>query len=87
MNAVPQAEDWCELSLGELWARLNDPRRRSTPRVTVEAIMHCVRERGLPALTEPANLERLARCDAVAKAEINKRIARLIAAEKISDGR
>jgi hypothetical protein len=39
-----------------------------------------VRERGIAALKEPANLERLARCDAAAKAQIDKRIEKLTAA-------
>ena len=51
--------------------------RRPTPQTTIEAIMYCVRERGLAALKEPANVERLSRCDAAAKAEINRRIARI----------
>jgi hypothetical protein len=46
--------------------------------------VHSVRERGVPALTEPANIERLLRCDEVAKSEINKRIARLLAAKEIA---
>ena len=49
-----------------------------TPQTTVEAIMYCVRERGLGALNEAANLERLSRCDPAARTQINKRIATLI---------
>ena len=45
---------------------------------TVEAIMVAVRERGLAALKDAANVERLARCDQAARAQINQRIARLI---------
>jgi hypothetical protein len=52
-------------------------RRRPTPQRTIEAILHCVRERGIAALKEPANIERLLRCDADAKAQINHRIAKL----------
>lgn len=59
------------------WHELNDIRHRATPWVTVEAIMLCVRERGIAALDEPANIERLSHCDAAAKAEINRRIAKL----------
>ncbi len=51
--------------------------QRSTPQVVVEAIMWTVRERGLQALQEAANLERLGRCDATARQQINDRIARL----------
>ena len=35
-------------TLDRLWDELNDPRNRPTPQVTIEAILHCVRERGLP---------------------------------------
>ena len=37
--------------------------------------MWCVRERGQRAVREPANIERLLRCDLNAKTEINERIA------------
>jgi hypothetical protein len=49
----------------------------STPAVTVEAVMYCIRTRGLVALNEPNVVERLQRCDAAAKARINERIERL----------
>jgi hypothetical protein len=66
-------QGWDNMSLGALWERLNDPRR--TDRTNIEAIMVAVRIRGLAALKEPANIERLGRCDAQARAEINRRIA------------
>jgi hypothetical protein len=47
---------------------------RPTPRATIEAIMWCVGERGSQALHEPANIERLSRCDDAAIAEINARL-------------
>jgi hypothetical protein len=50
----------------------------ATPQVTIEAIMHCVREGGLGALKEPGNIERLSRCDEAAKTQINERIGRLV---------
>jgi hypothetical protein len=56
-------------------ARIEEGR---TPQVTIEAVMFCVRQRGISALREPANVERLRRCDERAKAEINERIDRLI---------
>jgi hypothetical protein len=46
-----------------------------TPQVTIEAILHCVRERGPSALKEPANVERLRRCDNAARRQVNERIA------------
>ena len=62
--------------LDALWARLNQARR--TPQSTIEAVIVGVRERGLKALDESANLERLSRCDETACAQINNRIARII---------
>jgi hypothetical protein len=44
---------------------------------TVEAIMLAVRERSLAALEEAANVERLVRCDQVARRQISERITRL----------
>ena len=58
----------------------SERRSRPTPRTTIEAILWCVRERGGRALHEPANIERLLRCDSAAKTEINEFIARRIAA-------
>ena len=52
-------------------------KNRPTPQTTVEAAILTVRERGLAALKEPANVERVERCDAAAKAEIERRIAKL----------
>jgi hypothetical protein len=52
-------------------------RSRSTPQSTIEAVLYCVRERGLAALREPTNLERLSQCDEEARARINERIAKL----------
>jgi hypothetical protein len=59
-----------------LYRAVNKP--SATPRATVETIMVAVRERGLAALKDAANVERLARCDQAARAQINRRIARLI---------
>jgi len=53
-------------------------RSRPTPQSTIEAVLHCVRERGLAALKEPASLERLSQCDGAARAQINARITRLL---------
>jgi hypothetical protein len=67
-----------DVPLGQAWFEVNDPRTRPTPQVTIDAILYCVRERGVAALKEPANVERLARCDAAAKAQIDKGIGKLI---------
>jgi hypothetical protein len=53
------------------------PDVRPTTQTTIEAILYCVRERGVAALKEPANRERLQRCDAAARQQINGRIDRL----------
>jgi hypothetical protein len=68
--------DWNTISIDSLYRDLNKP--SATPQATVEAIMVAVRERGLAALKDAANVERLARCDQAARAQINQRIARLI---------
>jgi hypothetical protein len=64
------------VSLDAAYRELNPTENRLTPQVTVEAIWHAVRERGLDALNEPATRERLARCDAAALAQIDQRITR-----------
>jgi hypothetical protein len=48
-----------------------------TPQTTIEAVMYCVRERGLAALREPANQQRLMTFDDAARGEVNRRIAKL----------
>jgi hypothetical protein len=73
--------NWHEMSLGALWERLNDPRGRPTPQTTIEAILLAVRKRGLAALREPANIERLSGCDPAARQQINERIERLLKKE------
>ena len=65
------------VSLYAAWAELNDFRNRPTPKTTIEAVIHAVRERGLAALKEPTTVERLERCDAAARADINRRIEKL----------
>ena len=73
LDVIPH--DWDAMSLDALWYLFN--KRRPTPQATVEAIMYCVHERGLAALKEPINQERLSRCDAGARQQINERIERL----------
>jgi hypothetical protein len=57
--------------------------RRPTSQVTVEAVMWAVRQRGLSALYEPANQQRLLNCDALARTQINQRIEALLEANHI----
>jgi hypothetical protein len=65
-----------DISLDRAWHELNDPRRRPTAQIAVEAILHAVRERGTAALKERENVERLSRCDEAALAQIDARIAK-----------
>ena len=51
---------------------------RSAPETTVEAIMYFVRQRGIDALKEPANVERLSRSDGAALAEIKRRCGKAV---------
>ena len=51
--------------------------RRPSPETLVEAIMCAVRERGTSALKEPKIMGWLRECDEAAKAQINRRIAKL----------
>ncbi len=76
--------NWRAMSLDRLYAELNDWRPHPTPQVTIEAIMHAVRQRGVAALQEPATRERLSRCDPNALAEIKRRTTAL---RLVQDGR
>jgi hypothetical protein len=75
MTELPK--NWDTLSLDALWNNLNDPQRYPTPQSTIEAVMYSIRERGLAALKEPANEERLSRCDEPAKKQIDERIKKM----------
>jgi hypothetical protein len=66
-----------DMSFDRMWSETNAPRLRPTPQATVEAVLEDVKERGVAALREPKNIERLTRCDAAAKAQIDRRIAKL----------
>ena len=50
MSNLPK--NWDRMPLGALWDNLNDPRRYATPQSTIDAILYCVRTRGLAALKE-----------------------------------
>jgi hypothetical protein len=64
--------------LGALWDALNDPSRFATPQSSkIEAILYCVRTRGIAALEEPENKARLATCDEAAREQIDERIKRM----------
>jgi len=75
MSGLPK--NWYALSLGALWSALNDTAQHATPQSTIDAILYCVRTRGIAALEEPNNKERLAGCDAAARKQINERIEKM----------
>ena len=52
---------------------------------TIEAILYCVRERGIEALNESKNRARLADCNAADRVRINERIAKLRAVGRIRE--
>ncbi len=59
---------------------------RPTPQSVIEAVLTSVCARGPAALGEPKCVERLSRCDAAAKAQINERIAKLEATGLLKGG-
>jgi hypothetical protein len=75
MSGLPKS--WEMLSLSGLWDALNDPTRHATPQSTIDAILYCVRARGIAALEEPNIKERLASCDEAAMKQIRERIERM----------
>ena len=75
MSGLPK--NWATLSLGALWAALNDPARHATPQSTIDAILYSVRARGIAALEEENVKERLSRCDEAAMKQIHERICRM----------
>jgi hypothetical protein len=81
-DATHIPRDWDAMPMDALSERFQE--RRPTPQSTIEAILWSVRTRGLAALKEPASIERLERCDAAARAEINRRIQKLTPAEEIA---
>jgi len=66
------------VSLDSAYRELNTSENRPTPQTIIEAIIWSVRERGVTALQEPANQERLARCDDATRQQINSRIDKLL---------
>ena len=65
-----------EETIHTLYWRLNQ-KRATTPEAVIDALMYSFRQRGVAAFKEPANVERLARCDEAARGEMRKRIAKL----------
>ncbi len=65
------------MSLEGLYGTLNNPHHFATPALVIDVVMHCVRERGISALEEPANVYRLQCCDEKARKEIESRVAAL----------
>jgi hypothetical protein len=63
-----------DISLDQAWHALNC--NRATPGTTIEAIKVAVRDRGVAALKEPATRERMQRCDAAARADVERWLSR-----------
>jgi hypothetical protein len=53
------------------------PETRPTPVSIVDALIYCIKSRGVDALKEPANVGWLAQCDEQARERINKFVARV----------
>jgi hypothetical protein len=68
-RTCPLPEGWDSMSLPVLYETLMA--RRQTAWVTLAALIDAVRTRGVAALDEPANIERLSRCDATAREKLN----------------
>ena len=66
-----------ELEIHRPRPRPSRPPQRPTPDVVVEAVIESVRQNGLAALRTPANQDRLRRCDAAARREVNRRINKI----------
>ena len=58
-------------------SKCGDPARYATPQSTIEAIVYTIRTRGLAALKEPDDEERLSRCDEAAMKQIHDRIKKM----------
>jgi len=74
----------CDREMVKRWERdfphqrkANQP-RRSTAQSTLDAVLYCVRQRGLAALKEPANIDRISRLSADDRARIDARIEKAI---------
>jgi hypothetical protein len=72
--------------LEAVYREINDPWNRPTSQSVIEAVIVSAIERGLGALEEPKNLDRLGRCDAKARAEIQRRVAKLEAEGRLGIG-
>ena len=60
-------------------AKLATPKQepRPTPVSIVDALIYCIKSRGIDALKEPANVGWLAQCDEQARERINKFVAKI----------
>jgi hypothetical protein len=63
-------DNWDTMSIDALWKHFN--RNRPMPQATIDAVKHCVRERGPGALDEPATRVRLREFDDPALAELDR---------------
>ena len=75
MSDLPK--NWDRMPVDAPWDVLNHPSRFATPQSVIDAIIYSVRSRGLAALKELANEERLSRCDEAAMKQIREHIERM----------
>jgi len=65
------------------WQRNANQPRRPTAQSTLDAVLYCVRQRGLAALKEPANIDRISRLSVDDKARLDGRIEKVISEKSI----
>ena len=85
---VADLECSCSGELVERWEREFPHRRQATshllptPAATLDAVIYCVRQRGLAALKEQENIERISRLTAAERARLDVRIEKVISQKR-----
>jgi hypothetical protein len=74
-RTCPLPNGWASMSVPLLYETIMA--RRPAPEVTLHALYYAVRFRGVSALDEPVNIERLSRCDATQREKLNAFIKKL----------
>jgi hypothetical protein len=78
----------CSRELVERWEcefphrRQANSHRRPTPGATLDAVIYCVRQRGLAALKEQENIDRISRLTAAERARLDVRIEKIISQKR-----
>jgi hypothetical protein len=85
---VAALECSCSGQLVETWEREFPHRRLATshllpaPAATLDAVIYCLRQRGLAALKEQENIERISRLTAAERARLDVRIEKVISQKR-----